>query len=472
MSQDLLTLPSPTTRSSLAEYSQDPLGFMTRCAREFGEIVPLCFEGQLYCLLTNPDYITEVLKDRLLFIKAEDSRLLRGILGNGLITSEGDFWQRQRRLINPVFHQQRISGYGAVMVDYTQRMLQTWHEGKILDVHDEMMRLTLDIVMKTIFDRGVTDREASHVAHALDEAMNWFMLQTTDELAEEQDADSANIQTWLNRGVKAVAQSLQASGLGGETSRDADRRYQEAIALLDETIYAMIHHRRISRSEGDDLLGMLMQVQDADDGSRMSDQQLRDEVASLMLAGHETTANTLSWTWMLLANHSRVRGKLTEELQTVLDGRTPTVADLPQLPYTNMVIKEAMRLYPPVTDVNREATQDCKIGGYSIPKGTTLVASQWVMHRNPRYFTEPEVFTPERWADDLEKRLPRGVYFPFGDGPRICVGKSFAQMESVLILAMIAQRFQLELVPEQTIELQPSITLRPKYGIQVVLKKA
>lgn len=175
---------------------------------------------------------------------------------------------------------------------------------------------------------------------------------------------------------------------------------------------------------------------------------------------------------MLLANHPRVRGKLTEELKTVLNGRTPTIADLPQLPYTNMVIKEAMRLYPPVTDVSREATQDCEIGGYSIPKGTTLVASQWVMHRNPRYFTDPEVFNPERWADDLEKRLPRGVYFPFGDGPRVCIGKSFALMEAVLILATIAQSYRLELVSDRAIELQPSITLRPKHGIQVVLKKA
>lgn len=321
------------------------------------------------------------------------------------------------------------------MVDYTQQMLQSWHEGKVLDVHDEMMRLTLNIVMKTIFGQDTTDKEARNVADALDEAMNWFAGQTTGRTAT------------------------------------GDRRYQDAIALLDETIYAMVNRRRVTGIEGDDLLGMLMQVQDADDGTRMSDRQLRDEVATLILAGHETTANTLSWTWMLLANHPEVRGKLTEEVKTVLNGRTPAIADLPKLSYTNMVVKEAMRLYPPVTDISREATQDCEVGGYSIPKGTTLIASQWVMHRHPRYFSNPEVFSPERWADDLEKRLPRGVYFPFGDGPRICIGKSFAQMEAVLILATIAQKFQLELAFNQTIELQPSITLRPKYGIQVVLNK-
>ncbi|KAM3097236.1 cytochrome P450 [Phormidesmis sp. 146-12] len=432
MTQTLLTLPSPEVSAALMEYSRDPLSFMTRCAREFGEIVPLQFEcGELFCLLTNPDHITEVLKDRLLFIKAQDLQSLSGLIGNGLLTSEGDFWQRQRRLIQPVFHQQRIENCGSVMVNYTQQMLQIWHKDKVLDVHDEMMRLTLNIVMKTIFDQDVTDSEAKQVAHALDAAMNWA---TTQE-------------------------------------PDADRRYQNAIALLDETVYAMIHRRRINKTDSDDLLGMLMQIQDADDGSRMSDRQLRDEVATMILAGHETTANTLSWTWMLLSQHLEVRTKLTQELKRVLNGRTPTIADLPQLSYTNSVIKEAMRLYPPATDVSRESTQDCEIGGYLIPKGTTLICSQWVMHRDPRYFGNPEKFTPERWADDLEKKLPRGVYFPFGDGPRVCIGKSFALMEAALILATIAQKFQLELVSDQAIELQPSITLRPKHGIQVVLKE-
>lgn len=447
MSQDLLALPSPEVSSVLTEYNQDPLGFMTRCAREFGEIVPLRFEGELYCLLTNPDHITAVLKERLLFIKAKELRILRGLLGNGLLTSEADFWQRQRRLIQPVFHQHRIDGYAAVMVDYTERMLQTWRAGEMRDVHQEMMRLTLNIVMKTIFDQDVTDGEASRVAQALDEAMSWFMQQKNGVTEE---TITSNQHHW-------------------RTNVGADRQYQEAIALLDETIYAIIQQRRMSGSEGEDLLGMLMQVQDADDGSRMSDRQLRDEVASLMLAGHETTANTLSWTWMLLANHPPVRAKLAAELNTVLKGRPPTIAALPQLPYTDMIIKEAMRLYPPVTDVRREATRDCEIGGYFIPKGTTLIASQWVMHRDPRYFTHPEVFNPERWANDLEKRLPRGIYFPFGDGPRVCIGKNFALMEAVLILATIAQRFQLDLVSAQAIELQSSITLRPKHGIKVVL---
>lgn len=456
MSRDLGTLPRPQTAADLAEYSRDPLGFMTRCAREFGEIVPLQFEGEQFCLLTNPAHITEVLKDRLRFIKDQGTQRMRGLLGNGLITSEGDFWQRQRRLSQPMFHHQRISRYGAVMVDYTQQMLETWQAGKVVDIHAEMMRLTLDIVMKTIFDRDVSDREAHDIAHALDEAMNWYVSQ------EEGANDGLS---WLKRGLRAVG--LQVSA--------ADRRYQEALTLLDQTVYAMIQQRRHSQTTESqmtetDLLGMLMQVEDADDGSRMSDLQLRDEVATMISAGHETTANTLSWAWMLLSQHPQVRTQLKAELDRVLQGRAATFEDLPQLSYTNWVIKETMRLYPTVTDVSREATEDCEIGGYRIAKGTTLIMSQWVMHRDGRYFAEPEKFYPERWANDFEKQLPRGVYFPFGDGPRICIGSSFAMMEAVLILATIAQRFDLNLVAGHSIELQPSFTLRPKHGIQMRLE--
>jgi cytochrome P450 len=447
MSQDLRTLPRPQTAADLAEYSRDPLGFMTRCAREFGEIVPLQFEGEQFCLLTNPSHITEVLKDRLRFVKDQGTQKMRGVLGNGLITSEGDFWQRQRRLSQPMFHQQRISRYGAVMVNYTQQMLQTWQGGQVIDIHAEMMRLTLNIVMKTIFDRDVSDREASHIAHALDEAMNWYAMQ---------DGSTS----WLDRGLQMLGLRVSAT----------DRRYQAALTLLDQTVYAMIQQRRHSQTMGTDLLGMLMQVEDADDGSRMSDLQLRDEVATMIAAGHETTANTLSWAWMLLAQHPHARTQLKAELDRVLQGRAATFEDLPQLPYANWVIKETMRLYPTVTDLGREAAEDCEIGGYRIAKGTTLIMSQWVMHRDGRHFAAPETFNPERWANDFEKQLPRGVYFPFGDGPRICIGSSFATMEAVLLLVTIAQQFDLSLVAEHAIELQPSFTLRPKHGIQVQLE--
>ncbi len=317
-----------------------------------------------------------------------------------------------------------------------------------------MMRLTLDIVMKTIFDQNVGNREADQIAQALDEAMTWYVTQKTDTEASP---------SWIDRGLQAV----------GLRVGEAERRYQAALTLLDQTVYAMIQQRRhdlaIGQATGADLLSLLMQVEDADDGSRMSDRQLRDEVATMLSAGHETTANTLSFAWMLLAQHPPVRSQLKAELDRVLQGRAATFEDLPQLPYANWVIKETMRLYPTVTEIGREATEDCEIGGFRITKGTTLIISQWVMHRDKRFFAEPEQFDPERWVNDFEQQLPRGVYFPFGDGPRVCIGRSFAMMEAVLILATIAQRFNLNLVTEQSIGLQPSFTLRPKHGIQVQL---
>ena len=239
------------------------------------------------------------------------------------------FWQRQRRLTQPIFKQKRIDSYGEVMVEYTQRMLAHWQPGAVLDVHEEMMRLTLNIVMKTIFDQDIGDGDAHKVAEALEETMTWFVEKSAALLA------------------------------GDERTTSADARYQDAIAQLDATIYAMIDYRRQTEHLGNDLLGMFMQVVDADDGSRMTDKQLRDEAATLMLAGHETTANTLAWTWLLLGQHPTVWAQLNQELKTVLQGRPPTFADLPQLPYTTTVIKEAMRLYPPVTDITREASADC-----------------------------------------------------------------------------------------------------------------
>jgi len=240
---------------------------------------------------------------------------------------------------------------------------------------------------------------------------------------------------------------------------------------MDAAIYKLIEQRRSSKEDTDDLLSMLMAARDEETGQQMNDKQLRDELATLMLAGHETTANALAWTWMLLSQHPQVRDKLQDELNEVLAGRSPPVADIPQLHYTSMIIKESMRLYPPVAIFGREAVQDCMIGNYTIPEGCVIEIAQWVMHRHPHYFDNPEGFLPERWADDLEKRLPRSVYIPFGDGSRICIGKGFAQMEAVLLLATIAQRFQLNLLPDRAIVPQASITLRPDHGIKVQLKQ-
>jgi len=325
------------------------------------------------CLITNSGYIEQVLKNRELFVKSRGFRVLKTLLGE-VLTAEGESWFWQRRLAQPVFHQHRINGYGKVMVEYAEQILTTWHNDQTRDIHAEMMRLTLQIVMKTIFSAQVDEGEAKVVSHALDVAMDWF---------ESKRKQGFLVWEWL--------------------PRPENVRYRQAIAQMDAAIYKLIEQRRNSKEDTDDLLSMLMAARDEETGQQMNDKQLRDELATLMLAGHETTANALAWTWMLLSQHPQVRDKLQDELNEVLAGRSPPVADIPQLHYTSMIIKELMRLYPPVAIFGREAVQDCMIGNYTIPEGCVIEIAQWVMHRHPHYFDNPEGFLPERWANDLEK---------------------------------------------------------------------
>jgi cytochrome P450 len=444
MAQDIFTLPAPEgdgIAGNLIELGKDPLGFFTHC-RDYGDLVPIRLGLTLSCLLTHPDYIERVLKDRETFIKSRGFRVLKTLLGEGLLTAEGESWFWQRRLAQPMFHQKRINKYGSIMVDYTNRMLQTWQDGETRDVHADMMRLTLQIVMKCIFNADVDTGEAKVIANALDVAMNWF---------ESKRRQNFLVWEWF--------------------PRPENVKYHQAIAQMDDAIYKLIESRRRQSEQTNDLLSMLMEARDEETGQQMDDKLLRDEVATLMLAGHETTANALSWTLMLLAQHPEVRQKLESELKQVLQGQLPTVEDIGKLHYANQVVKESMRLYPPVAIFGREAAVDCTIGDYEIPQGTVVTISQWVMHRHPKYFENPEAFQPERWTEAFEKELPRGVYIPFGDGPRICIGKGFAQMEAVLLLAMIAQCFELNLEPGFEIIPQPSITLRPENGIRVRLRQ-
>ncbi|BAY18324.1 cytochrome P450 [Anabaenopsis circularis NIES-21] len=444
MSKDVFELSAPPVNSivgHLQQLGQDPLGFLSRC-RDYGDIVPLQLGLTSACLVTNPDYIEEVLKNRTDFIKSRGLRSLKTLLGEGLLTAEGESWFWQRRLAQPVFHQKRINAYSQIMVDYTNQMLQRWGDGETHDIHADMMRLTLEIVMKCIFSAEVDGGEAKVVAHALDVAMNWF---------ESKRKQNFLVWEWF--------------------PRPENISYRQAIAQMNEAIYKLIQQRRSSQEKTNDLLTMLMEAKDEQTGQQMDDKLLRDEVATLMLAGHETTANTLSWTWMLLSQNPEVREKLQSELDQVLQGKLPTLEDLGKLVYTQQVIKESMRLYPPVSLMGREAAVDTQIGDYEIPQGTSIMISQWVMHRHPKYFENPEVFQPERWTEELEKQLPKGVYIPFGDGPRICIGKGFAQMEAALLLATIAQSFQIDLVPGYPIVPQPSITLRPENGLKVEIKR-
>jgi len=432
--------PSPVSRSgSFKNYSRDPLGFLPALARQYGDIVTMrLYKFRVY-YVNHPDYIEEVLVNQARkFIKGRILRANKGLFGNGLLTSEGEFWLRQRRLAQPAFHRARIAAYAETMVRFTERMLEGWRDGESRDVHAEMMRLTLQIVAKTLFDADV-DADVQEVGRALEAIM-------------EHNSDFRRLiltPSWLPtlRNIRAAL---------------ATRR-------LNKIIYRIIGQRRTAGHDAGDLLSMLLNAQD-EDGSRMTDRQLRDEVITLFLAGHETTALTLSWTWWLLAQHPQVEAKLHAELDAVLGGRTPTLEDLPKLPYTDHVITESMRLYPPAWGMARLAIEDAEIGGYKIRKGCGVSLSQWVVHRDPRWYESPEEFRPERWEGDLLKRLPRFAYFPFGGGPRQCIGNSFALMEAALLLATIAQKFRLGLVPGQVVVPLASITLRPRHGIRVSME--
>jgi cytochrome P450 len=424
----------------LSEFRRDTLGFFTRLAREYGDCVSFRVGIRRVFLLNHPDLIESVLVTQSHnFIKHYVLRLLRPTMGNGILLSEGDFWLRQRRLVQPAFHRSRIIAYGAIMVAYTERMLAGWHSGETRDLHADMMRLTLEIVAKTLFDADVAG-QAREVGEALEEGMQTFVRRWKSIYPLPEWIPTPN-----NLRIKRVARRL------------------------DTILYRIIQERRAGGEDRGDLLSMLLHAQDEDDGGRMTDKQLRDEAMTLFLAGHETTANALSWALYLLASHPEVETRLAAELRDVLGGRSPTVADLPRLRYTEMVVTEAMRLYPPVYAFGREAVRACTLGGYHVPAGMTIVMSQWVMHRDGRYFEDPEKFLPERWADGLAKRLPKFAYFPFGGGPRLCIGNGFAMMEAVLILATVAQQFRITLVPDHPVVPRTTVTLRPAHGIKGVL---
>jgi cytochrome P450 len=425
----------------MPEFNRDTLAFITRC-REYGDVVRARFFYVTCYFLYNPDDIEYVLSTNAKnFIKSMSvrSNFFHRLIGNGLLTSEGEFWRRQRRLAQPAFHRQRISSYGDVMVEYSERKISSWKAGETRDVHRDMMHLTLEIVAKTLFNADVSG-DADRVGAILSEIVKPFASQATIK--------------WI---------------LDNRLPTPAHRRFHRLAKQIDEIVYRIIEERRASGRDEGDLLSMLLQAQD-EDGSQMTDKQLRDEVITLFLAGHETTALTLSWAWYLLALNPEAERRFHEELETVLHGRAPTFSDLPQLKYTEMIAKESMRLYPPAYGVGREAIEECEIGGFRVPQGTQIFAFQWATQRDPRYFDKPEAFNPERWTQEFADSLPKYAYFPFGGGPRACIGNSFAMMEIVLVLATIGQRFRLKLLPDHPVTILPAMSLRPRDGIQVIVE--
>ena len=423
------------------ELHRDQIGFVSRLAAEYGDVVPLWVMPYRVVFFNRPDLVEEVLATKQRhFVKSIVLRRLGELLGDGILVSDGDYYRRQRRLVQPAFHRDRVDGYGRVMVDHTERMLDGWRDGEERELQAEMMRLTLGVVCDALFNADVAG-EAGEVGQAFTAAL---------------------------RAVQDRTSSIQIV-LPGFVPLPARVRLWRATRRLDRMVYRIIREHRTAGGSGD-LVSMLLAARDEETGRGMSDRQVRDEMMTIVLAGHETTALALTWGWYLLAQHPEVEARLHDEVTQVLGDRLPTVADMARLPYTGMVISEALRFYPPAWALVREAVADVEIGGYPLRKGAVVLISPWTMHRDPRYFERPEAFMPERWADGLAKRLPRFAYFPFGGGQRQCIGTGFAMMELTLIFATMVRRFRLRLVPGQQIGYMPAITVRATPGIRMVVQ--
>jgi len=425
----------------MLDYARDPLGVSQRLARELGDVVLVRGVGEHFVLLAHPEHIAAVLTTYNGVCRKDAwTRLMSELLGDGLLTSEGATWKAHRRLANPAFKPGRIAGYAATMVRRTQDMTRRWRDGADVDAHDEMMRLTLDIVAETLFGAAISDNEARRVGEAIALYMQAYL-----GVFRTGWRPPAWIPTPLNR------------------------QLPPAMADLDGIIHRLIRdHRQTGTADDAHLLAMLAGAVD-EDGTRLSDKELRDEALTLLAAGHETTAIALGMTLWLLATHPAIEATLHREVDAVLAGRPATLEDVTKLTYTRQVVTEAMRLYPPAWAIGRETMEDIALGGYRIPAKSQLFISQWVVHRDPRWYSAPDWFRPERWAPDAGRSRPKYAYFPFGGGARICIGKRFAEMELVLCLATIAQRWRLRR-RRATVKLMPSITIRPVGGLPMRLE--
>ena len=421
--------------------ASNPILLFEYLQQQYGSISHYRLGPNHIVFLNDPELIREVLINQApLFIKERTQRRMKILLGEGLITSEGETHMRQRRIAAPAFHRQRIAAYGGMMTARAATMREEWQEGVEIDAVSEMMRLALQVVARTIFDTDVTED-----VQTINTEVNAIM----------------GLYNFLIALPKAEALlHLPIPGL---------MRFKRARRNLDAVVHRMIEQRRQSGEDRGDLLSMLLASRDEErDQSKLTDEQVRDEVTTIFLAGYETVANALAWTWLLLAQNPDAEAMLHAELDAVLGGRLPTLEDLPQLRYTEMVLSESMRLYPPAWAMGRQSTAPVEIGPYRLPAGTYFFFSQYIMQRTPEYFPDPLRFDPERFTPEAKAARPKFAYFPFGGGSRQCIGESFAWMEAILLTATIAQRWRLRLVPGQRIEVQPKITLRPKFPIRMV----
>ena len=440
-------IPGPRGRPLLGvmpEMVSDMLGLFTRTAREHGGIAQFKLLNKSYLLVTNPDYVKYILQDNYKnYIRGRSVETGRVLLGNGLPLIDGDFWLRERRMLQPAFHRERLGKLADTVTTVIDNSMQDWSakakRDQTLDVDDEMMRLTLTIIIKSMFSSPIDDRIPA-LSSAF-QAASKFMLWRSQQMFQ------LPLSVPLPRHVE----------------------YNRALQVLNETIYPLIADGR--KYPKDDLLGMMLEMRDAETGEGLSDQQARDEVVTIFFAGHETAAATLSWAFYLLSQHPDVEERMRLEVQRVLEGRAPTFTDLPKLVYMQQVINEVLRLYPAAYLFAREAIVDDVLDGYPIPAKMLIFISPYVGHRDPTYWPDPERFDPERFTAEQVASRPRHVYYPFGEGPHVCIGNNFALMEMQLILTTVLQRFRLRLVPDHPIALNPEATLRPKHGMKMTVEE-
>jgi len=429
--------PRISALGAVRAFRRDPLALLERAA-SYGDVVLLRVPRFDAYLLNHPSLAKQVLvtgsHD---FKKGRAIEDIKRVLGEGLLTSEGELHHRQRRLIQPIFHHERIAGYGDTMVEEARRAAEELLPGARVDVHAAMARLTLAIVARTLFDADVRDEDARGVGRALTALVDGFER--------------------LNSPIGAFLERFPT---------EANRRALASQRFLDDVIARMIARRRAAGTDGEDLVSMLMRARDTETGgSPMTDRQVRDEAITLFLAGHETTSNALTWTWYLLSRHPDAEAALHTELGAVLGDRDPVAADVPELRVTEAVVSESMRLFPPSWILGRRALVDHEVAGYQIPAGAIAVVSQWLLHRDPRWWEAPAEFRLARWTEEARARRPRYAYLPFGAGPRMCIGESFAWMELILVVATIARRWRFAHVPGHRVATRPVITLRPRFGM-------
>lgn len=422
--------PGPTKRlsgESTSASRRDSTSLLLQMAREYGDVVAFKLGRQDVVLLNHPDYVKDVLVTRhKQFIKGAPLQRAKRLLGEGLLTSEGDYHLQQRRLAQPAFHRARIAAFAQAISEHAARTGSRWRDGATVDMADEMMRLTLGVVSKTLFDADL-EAEADELAQAFAEALEYY-----------------NLVMW---------------------TPEATERFARVRHQLDTLVYRLVDERQQSGWDRGDLLSMLLA------GDNMTNEQLRDELMTIFVAGHETVANALTWTWYLLSQHPEAEAQMHGELRAVLGGRQPDYNDLGRLTYTRQVFSESMRLYPPGWVIGRTALSDYEVGGYIVPAGTVVLVSQYVMHRDPRYYPDPERFDPGRWTEEAVSSRPKYAYFPFGGGIRQCIGESMAWMEGVLVMATLAQDWRSRLLDGHPVETRPLVTLRPRHGMKMTLKR-